>query len=94
VVFDVAERVTMPGIRGRVLVLERRLQAMPMLALVRGGLGQRRHDDVGMEVALRAVGPVRVLDNLQEPVRVRFRIMVMMVLVLVIVPMRHGSMLG
>jgi len=94
VVFEVAERVTMSRARGRVLVLERRAQPMAMVSLILGRLRRCRHHDMGVVVAVCAVGAMRVLDDLEQPVHVRFRIMVMTVLVLVIVPMRHRSILG
>jgi len=93
-VFEVAERMPMRRARGRVIVLGRRLQAMAMVAFIPGRLRERRHDDMGVAVAVGAVGAMRMLDDLEEPVRVRFRIIVMTVLVLVIVPMRHVWMLG
>ena len=94
VVFEVAERMTMRRARGRMVVLERRLQPMAMLPVILGLLRRGRHHNVGMAVAVCPVGAMRVLDDLEQPVRVRLRIVVVTVLVLVIVPMRHGSMLG
>jgi hypothetical protein len=88
-VFEVPERMTMRGAAGRVIVLERRLQAMAMVTFVLGRLRRRRHHDMGVNVAVGTVGAMRVLDDLEEPVHVGFRIMVMTVLILVIVPMRH-----
>jgi len=87
VVLDVAQRMPMRCAAGRVVVVEGRLQPVAVVALLACRFGWRRHDDVA--VALGAVGAMRVLDDLQQPVPVRFRIMVMTVLVLVIVPMRH-----
>jgi hypothetical protein len=89
VMFDATQLVPVgPASRG-VVVLEGRLQPVTMVAPVLGWLGRRRHDDVGVTVALSAVGAMRVLDHLEQPVLVGFRIMLMTVLVLVIVPMRH-----
>ena len=76
------------------VVLERLLETMTMMTSIRDGRRRRRHHDVGMAVAVVAMGAVRVLDDFQQPVHVEFRIVVMTVLVLVIVPMRHLSMLG
>lgn len=93
-VFDVRQSVPVRRAVGRVVVLVGRLQPMTMVTRVPGGLGGRRHDDVGMSMALGAVCAMHVLDHLEQPVLVGFRIVLMAVLVLVIVPMRHGSMLG
>jgi hypothetical protein len=94
VVFDVPKGVTVPGVGRRVIVLERRLQAVPMMAFVPSRLSRRGHDDVRVAVALCAVGPMGVLDDLEQPMHVRFGFVVMAVLVLVSVAVRHGSMLG
>jgi len=72
-----------------VLVLERLLEPMTMMAPVWGRLSRRGHDDVRVAVARRTVRPMHVLDDLEQPVHVGFRIMGMTVQVLVIVPMRH-----
>lgn len=89
VMFDATQLVPVCRAGRGVVVLERRLQPVTMAALILTGLGRRRHDDVGVTVALSAVGAMLVLDHLEQPVLVGFRIMLVTVLVLVIVPMRH-----
>ncbi|TMC28769.1 MAG: hypothetical protein E6J32_08800 [Chloroflexi bacterium] len=88
VVFEVSERMTMRRAGGGVIVLEWRLKAMAMAASV-GRLRRRGHHDVGVAVPVGAVGAVRVLDDLEQPVHMGLGVMVMAVLVLVVVPMRH-----
>lgn len=89
VMFDATQLVPVCSGSDGVVVLEGRSQPVTMVALVLGGLRRRRHDDMGVTVALCAVGTMRVLDHLEQPVLMGFRIMLVTVLVLVIVPMRH-----
>jgi len=88
-VLEFAEPMPMGWSLGGVLVFERLLEPMTMMAPVWGRLRRRGHDDVGVTVERRAVRPMHVLDDLEQPVDVGFRIMGMTVQVLVIVPMRH-----
>jgi hypothetical protein len=94
VVLEVAERMAMRPMVIRVIVFERLLQPMTMMAPVRGRLHGRGHHDMRVIVLVVAVGAVGVFDDFEQAVQVGFRIVVMTVLVLVIVPMRHLSMLG
>ena len=75
------------------VVLERFLQPVPVVSPAIGALGPVGHDDVGVTVRVFTVRPVRVLDHLDEPVRMRIRPEIMSVDVLVIVPVRHRPML-
>jgi hypothetical protein len=92
-VFEITERVTVPFCLRRVIMLERFLQAVPVVGAAAAALGPVGHDDVGVTVAVVTVRPMRVLDHLDEPVDVRIRAKVMSVNVLVIVPVRHRAML-
>jgi hypothetical protein len=89
VVLEVAERMTMRRAGGWVLVLERRLQSVTMTAFAPGRFRARCHHDVGMAVAIAAMGAMGVFDHLEQPVDVRFSLMLVAVLVLVIVPVGH-----
>jgi hypothetical protein len=89
VVLEVAERMTMRRTGGWVLVLERRLQPVTMAAFAAGRFGARRHHDMGVAVAVAAMGAMGVLDHLEQPVDVRFSLMLVAVLVFVIVPVGH-----
>ena len=89
VVLEVAERMTMRRGGGWVFVLERRLQPVTMAAFAPGRFRARRHHDMGVAVAVAAMGAMGVLDHLEQPVDVRFRFMLVSVLVLVIVPVGH-----
>jgi len=76
-----------------VLVLEGFFQSMPMVGGAVGALGPVGHDDVRVTMRVFTVRPVRVLDDLHQPVGMRIRAEIVMVDVLVIVPVRHGPML-
>jgi hypothetical protein len=89
VVLEVAERMTMRRAGGWVFVLEGRLQPVTMAAFAADRFRARRHHDMGVAVAVAAMGAMAVLDHLEQPVDVRFRLMLVSVLVLVVVPVRH-----
>jgi hypothetical protein len=72
-----------------VVVLERFLQTVPVGAAA-GALGPVGHDDVGVTVTVVAMRPMRVLDHLDQPVRMRICAKVMTVNVLVGVAVRHS----
>ena len=76
------------------VVFERRLQPMPVLRFLSGALGRGGHDDVRVIVAVVAMSPVRMLDDLDEAVPVGRGVEGVTVKVLVIVAVRHGAILG
>jgi hypothetical protein len=74
-------------------MLERFVQSMPVVGATVGTLGPVRHDDVRVTVRLFTGRPVRMLDDLHQPVDMRIRAKIMTVNVLVIVPVGHSPML-
>src|ERR1700716_1142015 len=76
------------------VVLEWRLQPVTVLRCLAGVLRRRGHDDVRVAVAIIAMSPVRMLDDLDEAVPVRRRVERMTVEVLVVVAVGHGAILG
>jgi hypothetical protein len=86
---EVAERMTMRRAGGWVFMLERRLQPVTMAAFVPDRFRARRHHDVGVAVAVAAMGAMGVLDHLEQPVDVQFSLMLVAVLVFVVVPVGH-----
>ncbi len=91
-VLQITERVAMACRLRFVVVLERFLQPVSMRATI-GPLGPVRHDDMRVTVAVVTVRPMRMLDDLDEPMDMRIRAEVMTVNVLVVVPVRHRPML-
>lgn len=91
-VLEIAQTVPVPS-RRRVLMLEGFFQSMPVVRIAVGALGPVRHDDVRVTVRLFTGRPVRMLDDLHQPVDMRIRAKIMMVNVLVIVPVGHSPML-
>jgi hypothetical protein len=77
-----------------VIVLEGFLQPVAMARVATGTLGPVGHDDVGMSVTVFAMGPVGMLDHLDEPMDMGIGAKVMTVKVLLVVPVRHGPMLA
>ena len=76
------------------VVLERRLQPMTVLRGLSGLLGGRRHDDVGVTVAIVAVSPMRMLDHLDEAVPVGRSVQGVAVEIFIVVAVRHGAILS
>ena len=92
-VLEIAQAVTVPSGRGRMLMLEGFLQPVSVVCATIGALGPVGHDDVRVTVRVFTVRPMRVLDHLDEPVGMRIRAEIMPMDVLVIVPVRHRPML-
>lgn len=92
-VLEVAKPMSVPWSLRWVVVLEGFPQPVSVVSPAIDALGPVGHDDVGVTVRVFTVRPVRVLDHLDEPVRMRIRAEIMSVDVLVIVPVRHRPML-
>ena len=90
-VLDLPELMTVPRFLRGMVVLERRLQPVPVLRCLPGALSRRRHDDMRVVVAVIAMGAVRMLDHLDEAVAVGRGIEGVTVKVLVIVAVRHAA---
>ncbi len=91
-VLEIAQAVAVAAGLGLVLVFEGFSQPVPVMG-VAGALGAVGHDDVSVTVRLFTGRPVRMLDDLHQPVGMGILAQVMPVDVLVIVTVRHTPML-
>jgi len=66
-VLDLPELMTVPRFLRGMVVLERRLQPVPVLRCLPGALSRRRHDDMRVVVAVIAMGAVRMQERGFQP---------------------------